>query len=105
MLDAILAQSRNTALIMGLIALIGLLLQKKSATDVMSGTMKTVIGFMVFNIGSNAMSAVITTFNELFNTGFGINAVSYTHLFHTIFITYLIEYIGINFQVNTFIRF
>ena len=73
MLDAILAQSRNTALIMGLIALIGLLLQKKSATDVMSGTMKTVIGFMVFNIGSNAMSAVITTFNELFNTGFGIN--------------------------------
>lgn len=76
MLDAILAQSRNTALIMGLIALIGLLLQKKSATDVMSGTMKTVIGFMVFNIGSNAMSAVITTFNELFNTGFGINGVT-----------------------------
>ena len=33
MLDAILAQSRNTALIMGLVALIGLLLQKKSAVD------------------------------------------------------------------------
>ena len=61
MLDMILAQSRNTALIMGLIALIGLLLQKKSATDVISGTMKTVIGFMVFNIGSNAMSAVVQT--------------------------------------------
>lgn len=43
MLDAILAQSRNTALIMGLIAMIGLLLQKKHATDVISGTMKTVI--------------------------------------------------------------
>ena len=34
MLDAILAQSRNTALIMGLVALIGLLLQKKSAVAV-----------------------------------------------------------------------
>lgn len=76
MLDAILAQSRNTALIMGLIAMIGLLLQKKSATDVMSGTMKTVIGFMVFNIGSNAMSAVVTTFTELFNAGFGIEGVT-----------------------------
>jgi len=76
MLDAILAQSRNTALIMGLIALIGLLLQKKSATEVVSGTAKTVIGFMIFNIGSNAMSAVVTTFTTLFNTAFGIEGVT-----------------------------
>lgn len=76
MLDAIMAQCRNTALIMGVIALIGLLLQKKSATDVMSGTMKTVIGFMVFNIGSNAMSACVTTFTDLFNAAFGIEGVT-----------------------------
>lgn len=76
MLDAILAQSRNTALIMGLIALIGLLLQKKKGTDVISGTMKTVIGFMVFNIGSAAMGTVVTTFTELFNTAFGIEGVT-----------------------------
>ncbi len=76
MLDAILAQARNTALIMGLIAMIGLLLQKKSANDVISGTLKTVIGFMVFNIGSNAMSSVVTTFTELFNTAFGITGVT-----------------------------
>lgn len=76
MLDALLAQSRNTALIMGIIALIGLLLQKKSATDVISGTMKTVIGFMVFNIGSSAMSTVVGTFTELFNTAFGIEGVT-----------------------------
>ena len=76
MLDALLAQSGNTALIMGLIALIGLLLQKKSATDVISGTMKTVIGFMVFNIGSSAMSDVVNTFTELFNTAFGIEGVT-----------------------------
>ena len=76
MLDAILAQSRNTALIMGLIALIGLLLQKKSATDVISGTMKTVVGFMVFNIGSSAMSTVVQTFTDLFNTAFGIEGVT-----------------------------
>ncbi len=76
MLDAIMAQCRNTALIMGVIALVGLLLQKKSATQVVSGTLKTVIGFMVFNIGSNAMSAVVTTFTELFNLAFGIEGVT-----------------------------
>lgn len=76
MLNAILAQSRNTALIMGLIALIGLLLQKKSATEVVRGTAKTVIGFMVFNIGSNAMSTVVVTFTSLFNTAFGIQGVT-----------------------------
>ena len=76
MLDAILAQSRNTALIMGLVALIGLLLQKKSAVDTSSGTVKTVIGFMVFNIGSNAMSAVVNDFTTLFNTAFGIAGVT-----------------------------
>ena len=76
MLDAILAQSRNTALIMGLVALIGLLLQKKNAVDTISGTVKTVIGFMVFNIGSNAMSAVVSDFTTLFNTAFGIDGVT-----------------------------
>jgi PTS system ascorbate-specific IIC component len=61
---------------MGLIALIGLLLQKKSSTEVISGTLKTVIGFMVFNIGSSAMSTVVTKFTELFNTAFGIQGVT-----------------------------
>lgn len=76
MMDAILAQCRNTAVIMGVIAMIGLLLQKKSATDVFSGTVKTVIGFMVFNIGSDAMSTCAAAFTDLFNTAFGIDGVT-----------------------------
>ncbi len=75
-MDAIMAQSRNTALIMGVIALIGLLLQKKNATEVVSGTLKTVIGFMVFTIGSNAMSAVVNNFSTIFNLAFGIEGVT-----------------------------
>ena len=59
MLNAILMQLRDTAVIMGIIALVGLLLQKKSAVDVFSGTVKTIIGFMIFNIGSSAMSAQV----------------------------------------------
>lgn len=76
MIDALLAQTRNTALILGCIALIGLLLQKKSATEVISGTIKTIIGFMIFNIGSAAIGTIVTNFTTLFNAGFGIEGVT-----------------------------
>ena len=76
MLNVIINQTRNTALIMGVIALVGLLLQKKSTKDVVNGVVKTVIGFMVFNIGSGAMNGVINNFMNLFNAGFGIQGVT-----------------------------
>lgn len=74
--DAILNQTRNTALIIGLVALIGLLLQKKSANEVISGTAKTIIGFMIFSIGSDAISTIVVNFTDLFNAGFGIDGVT-----------------------------
>lgn len=76
MIDALLGQVRNTSLIVGLVAFIGLLLQKKSAEDVISGTTKTILGFMIFNIGSAAISGVVNNFSLLFNTGFGIDGVT-----------------------------
>lgn len=75
MLDVILAQLRDTSVIMGIIALVGLLLQRKSAVDVFSGTVKTMIGFMVFNIGSNAMSAQVTVFSDMFSRAFQVSGV------------------------------
>ena len=65
-IEALLGQVRNTALIVGLISLIGLLLQKKKADEVISGTVKTVVGFMIFNIGSSAMGKVVNNFSSLF---------------------------------------
>lgn len=75
MLNAFLMQMRDTALIMGIIALVGLLLQKKSAVDTFAGTVKTIIGFMIFNIGSSAMSAQIATFGAMFSTAFNVQGV------------------------------
>lgn len=75
-IEALLGQVRNTALIVGLISLIGLLLQKKKADEVISGTVKTVVGFMIFNIGSSAMGKVVNNFSSLFNKGFGIEGVT-----------------------------
>ena len=76
MIEALLGQVRNTALIVGLVAFIGLLLQKKSANEVISGTTKTILGFMIFNIGSGALSGVVNNFATLFNAGFGIEGVT-----------------------------
>lgn len=75
MVDMFLMQLRNTAVIMGVFALIGLLLQKKSAVDVFSGTVKTIIGFLIFNIGSDAMSAQVTIFSDMFNRAFSVSGV------------------------------
>ena len=75
MLNAILMQLRDTAVIMGIIALVGLLLQKKSAVDVFSGTVKTIIGFMIFNIGSSAMSAQVNIFSDMFSRAFAVKGV------------------------------
>lgn len=75
-MNAILGQIRNTSLIVGVIALVGLLLQRKSAKDVVSGTLKTIMGFMVFNIGSAALGVIVSNFTALFNSGFGIEGVT-----------------------------
>ncbi len=75
MLNAILMQLRDTAVIMGIVALVGLLLQKKSAVDVFSGTVKTIVGFLIFNIGADAMSAQVTIFSNMFSTAFQVNGV------------------------------
>jgi len=75
MLDVFLAQIRDTAVIMGVIALVGLVLQKKTPVEVFSGTVKTIIGFMIFNIGSNAMSTYVTIFANFFNNAFQVEGV------------------------------
>lgn len=42
----------QAAVIIGLIACLGLVLQKKSVGTVLSGTMKTMLGFLVLSAGS-----------------------------------------------------
>lgn len=65
----------NAGILVGLISMIGLILQKKSADDVIKGTTKTIIGFLIFNIGSAAIGATLGNFNTMFQKGFGITGV------------------------------
>ena len=66
----------QAAFLLGLIALIGLLLQKKKASQVISGTIKTIVGYILFNIGSSAAQEALTGFQTLFSEAFGLVGVT-----------------------------
>lgn len=63
------------AVLLGLVAMIGLIAQKKSGTEILTGTFKTIIGFLVFSSGGSIMTGALQNFNKLFQTGFNIVGV------------------------------
>jgi len=60
------------ALILGIIALIGLLLQKQSAQKVMSGTIKTMLGFKLIQIGANETGSSLSNMSAVIQNSFQI---------------------------------
>lgn len=71
-IDNILTQA---AIVIGLIALLGLILQKKSAGTVVSGTMKTILGFLVLSAGSSVIQSSLSYFGTTFNKAFGLKGL------------------------------
>jgi len=63
------------AILVGLFALFGLLLQKKAITDVVSGTLKTIMGFIILNAGATVLTGSLTIFGEMFEKAFNIEGV------------------------------
>ncbi|MCP2240272.1 PTS ascorbate transporter subunit IIC [Thermoanaerobacterium thermosaccharolyticum] len=76
---------QQPAIFMALIALIGLILQRKSFSDTLKGTLKTAIGLLIMtsaaNIITNTVNPLATIFNHIYgisqvnNTGIGTNEV------------------------------
>ncbi len=63
------------AIFVGLIALLGLLLQKANVQTCISGTIKTILGFIVLNSGADVVQASIIPFGDLFQIAFGVEGV------------------------------
>lgn len=74
-MEFIISLLSTPAVLLGVVACIGLMLQKKSAVDVFTGASKTLIGFLIFGIGASAMTGALQNFNKLFQEGFGITGV------------------------------
>lgn len=76
MLDFIINILSTPAILVGLMALLGLSLQKKPIEDIVKGTVKTIVGFLVLSAGSAFLqSGSLNAFGDLFNYAFGMQGV------------------------------
>lgn len=57
------------AFVLGLIALVGLLAQHKSAGEVVSGTIKTILGLLIISVGIGALIAALVPIQKMFEVG------------------------------------
>ena len=71
-IENILTQASIT---IALIAMLGLCLQKKSAGQVVSGTLKTLLRFQVLSAGSSIIVGSLTYFGEIFTAGFHMQGI------------------------------
>jgi ascorbate PTS system EIIC component len=65
----------SPAILVGLFAFIGLLLQKKSFADTVSGTLKTIMGFVILGGGAGILIGSLNTFGKMFEKAFHIQGV------------------------------
>ena len=75
MLDFFTSFLSTPAFIIGLVALIGLLAMRRSASDVIKGTLKTILGFMILQAGAGIVVDSLVPFSQLFEDAFGLEGV------------------------------
>ncbi|WP_374721757.1 PTS ascorbate transporter subunit IIC [Peribacillus tepidiphilus] len=63
------------AILVGLFALLGLVLQKKGIADVISGTLKTIMGFVILGGGAGILIGSLDIFGKMFEKAFHIQGV------------------------------
>lgn len=63
------------AVLIGLFALIGLLTQKKEATEVIKGSLKATIGFLILGAGAGTLVGALANFSVIFEEAFNITGV------------------------------
>ncbi|AUZ64268.1 PTS sugar transporter subunit IIC [Citrobacter amalonaticus] len=62
----------QASILIAFIAMLGLILQKKSPGKTAEGTFKTLLGFLIMMAGINIIVATLTFLNDIFTQGFGM---------------------------------
>lgn len=63
------------AILVGLISMIGLIALKKNSADIIKGTIKTILGFLILGGGAGIVVGALSSFGAMFQHGFNINGV------------------------------
>ncbi|MFC3022861.1 PTS ascorbate transporter subunit IIC [Vibrio zhugei] len=66
---------KEPAIMVGIIAFIGLVAQKSDISTVLKGTIKTVMGFLILGFGAGALIGALNNFSTVFIEAFGVNGV------------------------------
>lgn len=74
-LKVIIDIASTPAILVALIAILGLLLQKKSIGDIVRGGIKTFVGFIVLTSGAGVVSDSLAPFGEMFKHAFHVSGV------------------------------
>ena len=75
-IDIIVNILSTPAILVGILALIGLVLQKKPANTVIKGTIKTIAGFVILSAGASFLqSGSLNDFGTIFNFAFNMQGV------------------------------
>lgn len=75
MLNIIVAILSNPAVILGLIALVGLVALRKHTSDVIKGTLKTLFGFLILQAGAGIIVNALVPFSTMFTKAFGLTGI------------------------------
>ncbi len=63
------------AVLVALISLVGLMIQKKPASEVVKGTTKSFLGFIVISAGAGILVSSLEPFGKMFEEAFNVNGV------------------------------
>lgn len=63
------------AVLVGVIAMIGLIAQRKSCADTIKGTVKTILGFLVLGGGASVLISAITPLGNIFEHAFKLQGI------------------------------
>lgn len=75
MLEFILDVLSEPSILVGVVALLGLIIQKKSFSDCLLGSIKTIMGFLVLSGGASLVIGSLDYFGKMFEYGFGITGI------------------------------
>jgi len=75
LLDFIVDILKVPSVLVGVIALIGLIAQKKSAADTIKGTIKTILGFIVLGGGATVLLGSLNPLGDIFKQAFDVQGV------------------------------
>ena len=75
MLQFLLDILSTPAILVGLVAMVGLIALQKPVSEIMKGTIKTIMGFLVLGGGADIVVGALNQFGIMFQEGFGIAGI------------------------------